>query len=99
MEGAKAYQLNPNSNAILLDSENDRFYIKVADNIGMCNLRVFEFVEITNNQQAMQKQPEIDMSNYVTKSELEEALKNVSGGRNNGKQYLQSNEQSKSNAK
>jgi hypothetical protein len=99
IEGAKAYQLNPNSNVILLDSESDKFYIKTSDNIGMCNLRVFEFTEITNNPQAVQKQPEIDMSNYVTKSEFEDALKNINGGRNNGKQYISSNEQSKSNAK
>jgi hypothetical protein len=99
IEGAKAYQLNPNSNVILLDSESDKFYIKTSDNIGMCNLRVFEFTEITNNPQAVQKQPEIDMSNYVTKSELEDALKNINGGRGNGKQYISSNDQSKSNAK
>ena len=45
IEGAKAWQLNPNSMAILLDSENKgKMYIKVSDNIGMCSLRVFNTI-------------------------------------------------------
>ena len=47
VEGAKAYQLSPNTNVQLMDSENDGiFYIKTSDNIGMCNLRVFKYEEI-----------------------------------------------------
>lgn len=54
VEGAKAFQLQPNSNAILMDSENDGiFYIKVSDNVGMCTLRTFKYTEVTtNNSQA-----------------------------------------------
>ena len=49
IEGAKAYQLMPNTNAVLLDSENDgKFYIKIADNVGMCTLRIFKYEEITD---------------------------------------------------
>ena len=44
VEGAKAFQLMPNSNTVLMDSENDGiFYIKVCDNIGMCSLRKFRY--------------------------------------------------------
>jgi hypothetical protein len=98
IEGAKAYQLNPNSNVILLDSESDRFYIKTSDNIGMCNLRVFDFTEVTNDIQngvVKQTQQEVDLSNYVTKDELQEVLKNMRGGKPNGKQSIQSNEPTK----
>jgi hypothetical protein len=95
IEGAKAYQLNPNSNVILLDSESDRFYIKTSDNIGMCNLRVFNFQEVTNNPVSEAQKQEVDLSNYVTKEELQEALKTVRGGKQNGKQFVQSNEQAK----
>jgi hypothetical protein len=95
IEGAKAYQLNPNSNVILLDSESDRFYIKTSDNIGMCSLRVFNFQEVTNNPTSEVQKTEIDLSNYVTKDELQEALKSVRGGKQNGKQFVQSNEQPK----
>lgn len=73
IEGAKAYQLSPNSNAILMDSENDgRFYIKVSDNVGMCNLRSFSYTEVTNNATS-----QVDMSNYVTREELAQALKGI----------------------
>ena len=56
IEGAKAYQLTPNSNVILMDSENEgRFYIKVSDNVGMCNLRVFKYEEISRIADAHRK--------------------------------------------
>ena len=72
IEGAKAYQLSPNSNAILMDSENEgRFYIKVSDNVGMCNLRIFKYSEITQDNKS------VDMSNYVTRQELEETLRSI----------------------
>lgn len=75
IEGAKAFQLMPNSNAQLLDSENDGiFYIKISDNVGMCTLRTFRYEEIT--EQAKQ-QTIPDLSEYVKKSELEELLKSV----------------------
>ena len=77
IEGAKAWQLPANSNVVLLDSETDgRFYIKVSDNIGMCNLRVFEYQEITDSPKAENK---VDMSQYVTKSELKEILDSMKG--------------------
>ena len=67
IEGAKAFQMLPNSNDILMDSENDGiFYIKVSDNIGMCSLRVFKYEEVQSNTTS--KTP--DMSNYVTKEEV-----------------------------
>lgn len=82
IEGGKAYQLPPNSNAILMDSENDGiFYIKISDNVGMCTLRRFKYEEIldTPNQSLQQ----IDLSQYVKKSELESMLNAMLGGTNN----------------
>ena len=76
IEGAKAYQLMPNSNTILLDSENEGvFYIKTSDNVGMCNLRIFKYEEInaTPTQQ-------IDTSQFVTRAELQEIIDNIKGG-------------------
>ena len=71
IEGAKAFQMTPNSNAVLLDSDTDGiFYIKVSDNIGMCSLRIFKYEEIqqgSNNNS-------VDLSNYVTKDELGELI-------------------------
>ena len=80
IEGAKAFQLSPNSNIPLFDSENDGiFYIKVSDNVGMCTLRAFKFEEIKPTNQ----QPQIDLSEYVKKSELEALINSMLGGNNN----------------
>ena len=77
IEGAKAYQLPPNSNVQLLDSENDGiFYIKISDNVGMCTLRKFRYTEIFDEPQA----PQMDLSDYVKKSELQELLESMLGG-------------------
>lgn len=97
IEGAKAWQLPPNSNVILLDSETTgdavRFYIKTSDNIGMCNLRVFDGVEVTGQS----AQPmAIDMSAYVTRNELNQILNSL-GGQGNAKQSV-STAKSKSNS-
>lgn len=75
VEGAKAYQLMPNSNTVLLDSENEGiFYIKTSDNVGMCNLRIFKYEEITENPT-----PQIDTSQFVTKAELQEVIAQLKG--------------------
>ena len=80
IEGAKAWQLMPNGNAVLMDSENDgRFYIKTSDNVGMCNLRVFKFEEITETT----KTSDIDLSDYVRKDELQSFISSMIGGTNN----------------
>lgn len=81
IEGAKAWQLQPNSNIILLDSENDgKFYIKTSDNVGMCNLRMFKYEEITS---VPKQASEIDLSEYVKRSELESLIKSIVGGMTN----------------
>ena len=85
IEGAKAFQLIPNSNCMMLDSENDGiFYIKTSDNVGMCNLRIFKFEEIT--EKANQK---INPDEYVKKTELEALLNSMLGG-NVNEQSIQS---------
>lgn len=67
LEGAKSYQLMPNSNVVLMDSENDgMFYIKSSDNVGMCKIRTFKYEEVE------QKEKE-----YITRDELMEMLKEL----------------------
>ena len=76
VEGAKAYQMIPNSNDVLLDSENDGiFYIKICDGVGMCTLRTFKYEEITN-----QPAQSVDLSEYVKKTELETLINSMLGG-------------------
>lgn len=80
IEGAKAYQLLPSSNVVLLDSEIEgRFYIKTSDNIGMCNLRMFDYVEVTEQPKLDNN---LDLSEYVKKSELQSLIASVLGGQN-----------------
>lgn len=89
IEGAKAYQIMPNSNVLLMDSENDGvFYIKVSDNVGMCSLRTFKYEEVTNINKTQASE---DMSKYITRDELNDILNSrFERGTNNGKQTLQS---------
>ena len=76
VEGAKAYQLAPNSNVLLMDSEtNGRFYIKTCDNIGMSTLRYFEYKEVS-----AAKAPEIDTSAFVTRDELAKTINELKEG-------------------
>lgn len=78
IEGAKAWQLNPNSMAILLDSEVEgKMYIKVSDNIGMSSLRIFNFVEEKNISPTKEVtiNNDVDLSQYVTKAELAGMIK------------------------
>lgn len=74
-------QLPPNSTIILLDSEVGKFYIKTTDDIGLGKLRVFNYIEQPDNQQKSSQMetiiPEIDLSNYVTKQEMEQMLKEI----------------------
>lgn len=88
-EGAKAFQLQPNSNSVLFDSENEGvFYIKTADSAGMCNLRTFNYTEVVNAEAKM------NPDEYVKKSELKALIEEMLGGSNE-----QSISTAKSNAK
>lgn len=77
IEGAKAWQLTPNSMVILLDSEVEgKMYIKVSDNIGMSSLRIFNYVEEIPVQNHNNNN-NVDMSNYVRKDELISLIKEM----------------------
>lgn len=69
--GAKAYQVAPNTTTVLFDSENDLLYIKISDNIGMCQLRTFHLNEITGNTQQSAVAPVLS-PDFVNRNEFEE---------------------------
>ena len=80
IEGAKAWQLNPNSMVILLDSEAEgKMYIKVSDNIGMSSLRIFNYTEELpkSNNSDVTINNDLDLSQYVKKDELIDLIKEV----------------------
>lgn len=75
VEGAKAFQIMPNSAALFLDSENDGImYIKTSDNIGMCNIRKFKYTEVSPEPEP---EKSINASEYVRKDELEALIREV----------------------
>ena len=80
IEGAKAWQLAPNSMVVLLDSEAEgKMYIKVSDNIGMSSLRIFNYTEELpkSNSENVTINNDLDLSQYVKKDELISIIKEV----------------------
>lgn len=77
--GAKAFPVSAGQSVLLMDSENNVFYIKSSDNSGMpLPLRTFDYKERTaqNAPKAAQNAPQaaIDTSLFVTRDELEKRL-------------------------
>ena len=73
---AKAYPVGPGGTALLMDSEQPRFYIKTADNSGMCTMKAYEFKELADG--SVSPAPTLpDMSKYVTKEELAQMLESL----------------------
>ena len=72
--GANAYQVAPGHVMVLFDSTRDVFYIKSVDMYGKPSpLETYDFkkhVDVAKNETT-------DMSQYVTKAELEEILKGM----------------------
>ena len=79
IEGAKAWQLNPNSMVILLDSEVEgKMYIKVSDNIGMSSLRIFDYTEVIAQPSTnVTVNKDLDLSAFVKKDELSNLIKEI----------------------
>lgn len=77
--GAKAYPVAPGNSILLMDSENSFFYIKSTDTSGVPQpIRKFKYEEYTGEPKKEEpKQPEIDLSNFVTKEELDERFANL----------------------
>ena len=87
LEGAKAYQIYPNSSVILMDSENDNtMYIKTSDHVGISKIRTFKYEEIEETQK-----------NYVTREEVLEMLKGVNNEQTISRDDKSKNESSRGN--
>lgn len=68
-EGAKAYLTAPGASVLLMDSENNTFYIKSSDQSGMpLPLRIFDYTERTAaGKPAVEPQTQVD---FVTREEF-----------------------------
>lgn len=73
-DGAKYYQMSPNSRAFLKDEINqDYLYIKTTDNIGVASIETYTKAEAP-------AAPSKDLTDYVRKDELMTLIKELSGG-------------------
>lgn len=66
--GAKSWFVNPGATVLLMDSENQRFYLKSADMTGVPAMRTFEYTEV--GTQKLQEQPQAPQ--FVTMEEFTE---------------------------
>lgn len=73
LDGAKAYQMPPNSVVPLFDANNDIMYIKSTDGAGFPSIRAFSFAPI----EAAVQEP--NQGDYVQRSEFEELAAQVRG--------------------
>lgn len=80
IDGAKTYQMTPNSTVALFDSNEDIMYIKTTDGAGFPSIRTFSFVEITQSEKSSVSQ------DYISRQEFEDFKKELM---NNGKQSIQ----------
>ena len=74
---ARAFNVNPGTKALLLDSEKDVFYIKsVEANGAPAPLRIFEYKEIFPESQNISQVGQ-DSPQYITKKEFEERIAQI----------------------
>lgn len=69
-EQIKAYIVIPNTKEVLVDNENGLAYLVSADNMGVSTAKKFSFKSL-DEPKAEEKQPDIDMSQYVKVSDLD----------------------------
>lgn len=76
IDGARAYQMRPNSTVALFDANNDYFYIKTTDGAGFPTIRTFKFEEATPTQMSV-------ANDFVSRAEFEELRKELTDGKFN----------------
>lgn len=69
MDGAKAYQMPPNSVVPLFDADNDIMYVKSTDGAGFPTIRAFAFQPVEDKPEPAQQ--------YVTRDEFDAAMKHL----------------------
>lgn len=83
IDGAKAYQMSPNSSVALFDSESDIMYVKTTDGAGFPTIRTFRFEPIEDV-------PKVQDA-YITRDEFDALKQEVE---KYGKQFVQRTEKS-----
>lgn len=68
---ADGYLVAPNSAVALWDANNPVIYLRKADSTGKPSTVVYDLVERTDNPSLQQAAPQIDLSQFVTREQLE----------------------------
>ena len=74
MEGARAYQMPPNSAVALFDDGQDVFYVKTTDGAGFPTIRAYSF-------QPMEQAQAMGANEYVTRAEFEQLKEMIAHGK------------------
>ena len=74
MDGARAYQMPPNSAVALFDGGQDVFYVKTTDGAGFPTIRAYSF-------QPMEQAQAMGASEYVTRAEFEQLKEMIAHGK------------------
>lgn len=77
MEGARAYQMPPNSVAPLFDANEDILYVKSTDGAGFPTIRRFSFAPMPDGDVSAQ---------YVTRVEFDRAIEGIREAMSNARQ-------------
>ena len=80
--GAKSYIVPPGNTVMLMDSEDERFFLKSADASGMpMPLRIFEYKERTETPSQASSDSvtaqSVNLDNFVTREEFEQRMASV----------------------
>ena len=80
IDGARAFQMSPNSSVALFDINADLIYIKSTDGAGFPTIDTYKFTRVEEKSV-----PEVE---YVSKEEMMEEIEKLRKEiKNNGKQY------------
>lgn len=73
--GAKSFSVAPNNTVLLMDSEENKFYLKSADSSGVpLPLRTFDYTEVTKDTHK-----DKDDTAYVSKADFDKLKNKVEG--------------------
>ena len=78
IEGAKAYQMSPNSSALLMDSDNSKFYVKTTDSLGVAKISSYSFTEDENLSGQNHGQQNTANTDQLSKEDFDNLLLKVS---------------------
>ena len=70
VQGARDHIVQPGQTAWMMDNNDPVIHVKAVDNMGSATLKSFLLTEINAAQQTKTQQP-VDMSQYVTKADLQ----------------------------